>query len=65
MFFFRCGFIAGEILLILRMTIDYVTVVMGAIVLYAIVYWFVRARRTFSGVSRVLEREPEVVEEKL
>ena len=36
---------------------DYVTVVLGAFLLYAIGYWFVRGQRTFVGVKRLREHD--------
>jgi len=34
---------------------DYVSVVIAIIFFYAVVYWFVRGRKTFKGVKRVHE----------
>lgn len=33
--------------------IDYVTVVMAVIFIYAVIYWFVLGKKTFTGVKRV------------
>jgi hypothetical protein len=53
------GFIATKKgkLRLTRGEIDYVTVVMAIIVVYAIAYWFVRARKEFKGVERIEKTE--------